>query len=38
MDPYQIPANTQIGHVHLHVSDLIRAEAFYHDLLGLDVT
>jgi catechol 2,3-dioxygenase len=29
---------TGIGHVHLHVSDLARAEAFYHDLLGLDVT
>jgi catechol 2,3-dioxygenase len=29
---------TDIGHVHLHVSDLARAEAFYHDLLGLDVT
>lgn len=29
---------TDIGHVHLQVSDLVRAEAFYHDLLGLDVT
>jgi catechol 2,3-dioxygenase len=29
---------TGIGHVHLQVSDLARAEAFYHDLLGLDVT
>ena len=29
---------TEIGHVHLQVSDLSRAEAFYHDLLGLDVT
>lgn len=29
---------TDIGHVHLHVSDLARAEAFYHGLLGLDVT
>jgi catechol 2,3-dioxygenase len=29
---------TDIGHVHLHVSDLARSEAFYHGLLGLDVT
>ncbi len=29
---------TVIGHVHLHVSDLARAETFYHGLLGLDVT
>jgi catechol 2,3-dioxygenase len=29
---------TDIGHVHLHVSDLAEAEAFYHGLLGLDVT
>jgi catechol 2,3-dioxygenase len=27
-----------IGHVHLQVADLARAEAFYHGLLGLDVT
>ena len=30
--------NTDIGHVHLHVSDLPKAEAFYHDVLGFDVT
>lgn len=29
---------TDIGHVHLHVSDLAQAEAFYCGLLGLDVT
>ena len=29
---------TIIGHTHLHVSDLGRAEAFYADLLGFDVT
>jgi catechol 2,3-dioxygenase len=29
---------TDVGHVHLHVSDLAQAEAFYHGLLGLDVT
>jgi catechol 2,3-dioxygenase len=29
---------TGIGHVHLQVSDLARAEAFYQGLLGLEVT
>jgi catechol 2,3-dioxygenase len=29
---------TEIGHIHLQVSDLARAETFYCDLLGLDVT
>jgi len=29
---------TDIGHVHLHVSDLPKAEAFYHGVLGFDVT
>jgi catechol 2,3-dioxygenase len=28
---------TDIGHVHLHVSDLQKAKAFYVDLLGLDI-
>ncbi|MCG0239782.1 MAG: VOC family protein [Firmicutes bacterium] len=32
-----IPAGTVVGHVHLHVSDLGRAEAFYQGLLGLAV-
>lgn len=27
-----------IGHVHLHVADLQKAEAFYHGVLGFDVT
>ena len=31
-----IPADTVIGHVHLHVGDLEEAAAFYHDALGLD--
>jgi len=29
---------TDIGHVHLHVSDLPKAEAFYHGMLGFDIT
>ncbi len=31
-----MPAGTTIGHVHLHVGDLDRATAFYHQALGLD--
>ncbi len=31
------PAGTRIGHVHLQVSDLAQAEAFYHGVLGFDV-
>ena len=38
-EPWQgIDPRTDIGHVHLHVSDLARAEAFYHGILGLEVT
>lgn len=33
-----IDPGTDVGHVHLHVSELARAEAFYGDLLGLEVT
>ncbi len=33
----EVPAGTRIGHVHLQVSDLSEAEAFYHDVLGFDV-
>lgn len=33
-----VDPRTDIGHVHLSVSDLARAEAFYGKLLGLDVT
>jgi catechol 2,3-dioxygenase len=32
------PAGTTIGHVHLQVSDIPAAEAFYHGVLGFDVT
>jgi len=33
-----IAAEARIGHVHLTVSDLDRSLAFYHGLLGFDVT
>lgn len=33
-----IDPRVRVGHVHLKVSDLDRATAFYHDLLGFDVT
>ena len=34
---YRIPDDTQIGHVHLKVADLARAEAFYGDVLGFEL-
>jgi catechol 2,3-dioxygenase len=34
MSNYTIPDNTRIGHVHLKVSNIERALAFYCDLLG----
>src|SRR5947207_15135035 len=34
---YEIDPSTDIGHVHLKVSDLDRAVAFYRDVLGFDV-
>jgi catechol 2,3-dioxygenase len=34
MNPYTVPANTRIGHIHLKVSDLEVAVNFYHILLG----
>ena len=36
--PYQLPAQTRIGHVHLKVADLERATDFYCGLLGFEVT
>jgi catechol 2,3-dioxygenase len=33
-----MPSGTVMGHVHLHVGDLDRAAAFYHQGLGLDKT
>lgn len=35
---YTIPPATKIGHIHLKVSDLDKAMAFYVDLLGFEVT
>jgi catechol 2,3-dioxygenase len=32
-----LPADTTMGHVHLHVGDLAAADAFYHGILGFDV-
>jgi catechol 2,3-dioxygenase len=37
LDVATIPAGTDIGHVHLQVSDLARAEAFYSGVLGFAV-
>ncbi len=34
----QAPAGTRMGHVHLQVADIAEAEAFYHGVLGFDVT
>lgn len=36
--PYTIPPATKIGHVHLKVADLARAEAFYVGVLGFQIT
>jgi catechol 2,3-dioxygenase len=33
-----LAAGTVVGHIHLRVSDLARAESFYHGLLGFQVT
>jgi catechol 2,3-dioxygenase len=39
-DPHSpsLPAGTRMGHVHLQVSELEQTEAFYHGVLGFDVT
>ena len=37
LQPYQAPAATRIGHVHLKVSNLEKSLAFYRDLLGFEV-
>lgn len=33
-----MPVGTTIGHMHLHVGDLARAEEFYSNVIGFDVT
>jgi catechol 2,3-dioxygenase len=33
-----VPEGARIGHVHLKVADLDRSVAFYHDLMGFDLT
>ncbi|MDJ0270630.1 MAG: VOC family protein [Aigarchaeota archaeon] len=33
-----MPSGTKIGHIHLHVSSLEKAEKFYHNILGFDIT
>lgn len=35
---YKLPDTTRIGHVHLKVADINRALAFYHDILGFEIT
>jgi catechol 2,3-dioxygenase len=35
---YELDPGTALGHIHLQVSDLEKAEMFYHRLLGFDVT
>src|SRR5258708_40211520 len=35
--PYQVPAGTNIGHIHLKVSDIDRALTFYQGVLGFDL-
>jgi catechol 2,3-dioxygenase len=35
---YKAPNGTSVGHIHLKVSDLDRALAFYRDLLGFELT
>jgi catechol 2,3-dioxygenase len=36
--PQHPAAATQLGHIHLHVTDLRQAELFFHELLGFAVT
>ena len=36
MENYHVPAGAGIGHVHLKVSDIDRALAFYTGVLGFD--
>ena len=35
--PYEVPAQTRIGHMHLQVTDIDKALGFYRDILGFTV-
>ena len=35
--PYEIPAQTRIGHVHLQVTDIDKSLAFYQGILGFQI-
>ncbi len=35
---WKMPQGSRVGHIHLHVSRLERAESFYHNVLGFDIT
>lgn len=35
--PYEVPAQTRIGHIHLQVRDIDKALGFYRDILGFRV-
>jgi catechol 2,3-dioxygenase len=35
---YTVPPQTRIGHIHLKVSDIDKALAFYYHLLGFEIT
>lgn len=37
-NPYTIPAQTRIGHIHLKVTNLDTSLKFYRDLLGFELT
>lgn len=34
----KLPPNSKLGHIHLHVTDLLAAADFYHKSLGFDIT
>jgi catechol 2,3-dioxygenase len=38
MSSYTVPPGTRIGHIHLKVSDIDKALAFYQGLLGFEIT
>lgn len=38
LDHPALPQGTQVGHIHLRVGDIGRAESFYRGVLGFDVT